>query len=89
MGITDYDDVQVSEIKLDRNDRILLYTDGLTERFNNDKEAYGLERLFQHFGAIETDDPREIIEVMIKNIEEFSGGRPADDDLALLVCTIE
>jgi sigma-B regulation protein RsbU (phosphoserine phosphatase) len=88
MGITDYDDVAVSEIKLDRNDRILFYTDGLTERFNNDKEPYGLDRLIQQFGNVDTDTPSEIIEVLMKDIDLFSEGRPADDDLAMLACSI-
>jgi len=87
LGVTDFDKVPVSEIELHRGDRFLIYTDGLTERFNTNVEPYGLERVFDQFGKIDATHPRDILETILADVESFSAGRPADDDLALLVCT--
>jgi len=89
LGITDFENVPVSEVELHRGDRFLIYTDGLTERFNTNEEPYGLERLFDQFGKIDAHHPQDILEAILVDVENFSAGRPADDDLALLVCTVE
>ncbi|CAB1066113.1 Serine phosphatase RsbU, regulator of sigma subunit [Olavius sp. associated proteobacterium Delta 1] len=48
LGIEPYNiEIPVTEIQLMPGDRFLVYTDGLSERFNADGETYGEERLLQ------------------------------------------
>jgi sigma-B regulation protein RsbU (phosphoserine phosphatase) len=68
---------------------LLLYTDGVSERFNTDKQAYGEERLCRQMERTGVDDPREQLKGIVQDLEDFAGERPADDDQALLLVTFD
>jgi sigma-B regulation protein RsbU (phosphoserine phosphatase) len=90
MGIEPYEiEIPVGEIKLEPGDRFLVYTDGLTERFNADGESYGEERLLQPLATEGTTAPQDVIEAIMADVKNFAGGHPADDDQALLLGIVE
>lgn len=89
MGIEQYDEVPVTETRLQSGDRLLFYTDGLTEQFNPEGEMYGLERLRRQLSKDHGDNPREILDAIVDDAERFAKGLPADDDQALLLCVVE
>jgi sigma-B regulation protein RsbU (phosphoserine phosphatase) len=89
MGIEDYGEVPLTEISLQAGDRLLFYTDGLTEQFNPEGEMYGLERLRRQLSKDHGDNPREILDAIVDDAERFAKGLPADDDQALLLCVVE
>jgi len=89
MGFDPYDQVPVTDIHLETGDRLLLYTDGVSERFNTDKQAYGEERLCRQMERTGVDDPREQLKGIVQDLEDFAGERPADDDQALLLVTFD
>ena len=85
MGIFPYTRVQVTETALYSGDRLILYTDGITERFNEENEPYEKDRLLQKLVDIRSDDPQVILEAIMEDVHRFAGGRPADDDMAIIV----
>ena len=89
MGIYPYDQVPVAETKLGPGDRLLFYTDGVTERFDIEGNAYGEDRLLRGLAADEADNPRQILDAIIEDVRRFAGGRPPDDDQALVLGVIE
>ncbi|MGB6383077.1 MAG: SpoIIE family protein phosphatase [Syntrophobacteria bacterium] len=89
MGIEQYDEVPVTEIRLQSGDRLLFYTDGFSERFNPEGEMYGLERLSQQLSKDHGGNPKEILDTIVDDAERFAKGLPADDDQALLLCVVE
>ena len=89
MGVDPYDQVPVTQTKLEQRDRLLIYTDGITERFNNKGKSYGKERMLQQLGADHADNPQGILDTIMEDVERFASGRPADDDQALLVGIID
>jgi sigma-B regulation protein RsbU (phosphoserine phosphatase) len=89
MGIEPYDEVPVTEIRLQSGDRLLFYTDGLVERFDPQGEMYGVERLRQQLSLHQGKEPREILEAIVDHAETFAAGLAADDDQALLLCIVE
>jgi sigma-B regulation protein RsbU (phosphoserine phosphatase) len=89
MGIEQYDEVPVTEIKLQSGDRLLFYTDGFSERFNPEGEMYGLERLCRQLSKDHGDSPQEILDAIVDDEERFAKGLPAEDDQALLLCVLE
>ena len=85
LGIDPYEQVPVTEAKLQPGDRILMYTDGITERFSIDGETYGEERLLRQLEGGGNLQPEELLTVIMKDVNDFANGRPADDDQALLL----
>ena len=64
-------------------DRLLLYTDGVTESFNEQREIFGTQRLdalLRDAGA----DPQTLIERIVAALRAFSPDRPPADDRTLI-----
>ena len=85
LGIDAFEDVPEAEIKLEPGDRLLMYTDGLTERFSLQGDLYGEERLLTLLERSRSENPQIILENIIEDLNSFAGGLAADDDQALLV----
>jgi len=84
MGFEEYDRVPETEIPFDPGDLLLVYTDGLTERFNPADQLYGEKRLLgiiQNQGAGSAGD---LCREVVVDLEHFAEGRPADDDQAFV-----
>ena len=71
-------------ITLGRGDRLLLYTDGVTEAMNLSEEQYGERRLEQDFTAAVSPRPAEEIR---ERVAEFAAGAEQSDDITMLVLT--
>jgi len=89
MGIDLYDHVPVSEKKLEKGYRLLLYTDGVTERFNPAGEMYGEQRLIKQFETNIADNAQDILDGIIYDVEKFADGQSSDDDQVLLVAIVD
>jgi phosphoserine phosphatase RsbU/P len=90
LGIEPYEiEVPVAEARLEQGDRFLVYTDGLTERFNPQGTSYGEDRLLKQLATDSTNDPQGVIQVIMADVEQFAGEHPADDDQALLLGIVQ
>jgi sigma-B regulation protein RsbU (phosphoserine phosphatase) len=90
LGIEPYEiEIPVTETKLEQGDRFLIYTDGLTERFDMEEKTYGEDRLLRLLATDSADDPRGVIAAIMADVVQFAGERPADDDQALLLGIVE
>ena len=90
LGIEPYEiEIPVTETKLEPGDRFLIYTDGLTERFDMGEKTYGEERLLRLLAIDSADDPQGVIAAIMADVEQFAGERPADDDQALLLGIVQ
>jgi sigma-B regulation protein RsbU (phosphoserine phosphatase) len=89
MGFDPYDQVPVTEIVLEPGDRMLLYTDGVSERFNTDRQPYGEERLCRKMEQTGRGGPQELLKGIVQDLDNFAGGLPADDDQAMLLLSFE
>jgi sigma-B regulation protein RsbU (phosphoserine phosphatase) len=85
LGIDPYTQVPVTQAELQPGDRILMYTDGITERFNTDGETYGEDRLLRQLEVGGELQPQELLTAIMQDVNAFANGRPADDDQALLL----
>jgi serine phosphatase RsbU (regulator of sigma subunit) len=73
------------QIKLDTKDKVLLYTDGITEALNESGERFGLETLigvFKKYGRKPTD---ELVQLLKDEVFNFIGSHPQYDDITLVV----
>jgi sigma-B regulation protein RsbU (phosphoserine phosphatase) len=90
LGIELYEiEIPVTDIKLEPGDRFLIYTDGLTERFDAEGHTYGEERLLTLLATDSAHDPQGVITTIMADVEQFAGQLPADDDQALLLGIVQ
>ncbi|GAB4366243.1 MAG: hypothetical protein Kow00121_03490 [Elainellaceae cyanobacterium] len=73
------------QIKLNVGDVVVLYTDGITEAINIQKQQYGLERL-QHVVQHHIEQSAsEIRQAVIADIQQYTETQKLRDDLTLVV----
>jgi sigma-B regulation protein RsbU (phosphoserine phosphatase) len=75
-------------VQLQPGDLLVLYTDGATEAFGSDNRTFGRENLAQVIERAVSTSPRELIQAVREELDAWTGGRPAADDLTLLVCRV-
>jgi serine phosphatase RsbU (regulator of sigma subunit) len=76
---------ETKKIKLSVGDRIILFTDGITEARNEDNEFFGNERLLEYFLDHLDDSTDDFINNFILYLNRFCGRRKQDDDISLLI----
>ena len=69
------------------HDQVILYTDGITEAFNDKDELYDVARLDEVLANCGID-ARALIRSVLSSVEAFTAGRPADDDRTLVVLKV-
>ncbi|MBP0013452.1 MAG: AAA family ATPase [Roseofilum sp. SID3] len=77
--------VAQQEIILNRDDIVILYTDGITEAENMENELYGLERLTQLAQQYRQYSAMQIRDLIIEEVRQFIGQQKVFDDITLVV----
>ena len=72
------------KIRIDTGDKIILYTDGVTEAENVDGIMYGKDRFINCANDNKCFSAKDYIDVIVKNVEDFVGGAEQSDDLTML-----
>jgi len=80
---------QEKTIRLEREDRILLYTDGLTGALNVKGEILGRKRLVELVKSLVGEDIEAFLDALADEIMLFSGDAPQPDDIAVMVLELE
>ena len=75
--------VSSSEV-LSPGDTLVLYTDGVPEAMDPDREMFGTSGLMDSLKQDAGAAPREIIGNIIKRLHRFTRGAPQNDDITLL-----
>jgi sigma-B regulation protein RsbU (phosphoserine phosphatase) len=70
-------------------DILLFYTDGVTEASNAQGEQFGRERLAQVVRRNAGLPAQELLRTLRRALDEFSGGKPLEDDVTLVVCRLD
>jgi sigma-B regulation protein RsbU (phosphoserine phosphatase) len=77
----------MQETVIEPQTTILLYTDGLNEALNADKEKFGKERILNEANrAIQAGQlsPKALIEQLTRSVHQFVGDTEQSDDLTML-----
>jgi PAS domain S-box-containing protein len=69
---------------LQPGDSILLYTDGVTEAFNEQEQLFSEGRLEDFLGIKDLDSAENIVTGTIEEVNQFAGGAEQSDDITLL-----
>lgn len=84
VGVFDDYEYKNSSLQLEPGDTLILYTDGVTEAFNEEKKMFGESGLENTLRSVPGADGKEIIESIIEDVKDFSGNEPQSDDITLL-----
>lgn len=78
-----------NEITIAPGDRLLLYTDGVTEATNSQNQLYGEERLSAFMNAHSDEKAEDILQDLKSDIYAFQGEAPQFDDITMLMLDYE
>ena len=87
-GFTKNAEYQCGEIKLNKNDILLYYTDGVTDTSNALGERFGEEKLIKILSKFckQSLSSQEILNKIFKKLDDFTGqNRHLEDDASIVV----
>jgi sigma-B regulation protein RsbU (phosphoserine phosphatase) len=72
-------------VRLEPNDCLVLYTDGVTEALDINGLEFGTSRLIQAIQAGATESAQAILNRVTSDLKAFVGSHPQNDDITLIV----
>jgi serine phosphatase RsbU (regulator of sigma subunit) len=89
LGVMESADYEEDAILLESGDRVVLYTDGITEAVNPEGELFGEDRLHAVIAGLAKDlSAREVAEGILSALETYREGEEARDDMTLMVLRV-
>jgi serine phosphatase RsbU (regulator of sigma subunit) len=88
LGLVEKAEYAQGRIRLQPGDQIVFYTDGVIERANPEGEFYGIERLKDAARRSRGDAARIALYSLLGDLQDWSGGLPAEDDTTLIVVKV-
>jgi len=77
---------QAGEIQLEPGDALVLYTDGINEAMNMQRQLFKDSRIQATLESLRDGESAEVIvKTLMKNLSEFVGDAPQSDDITILV----
>ncbi len=74
---------------LHRGDKVLLYTDGFTESFDENDRMFGKKEVMKIFGKYGNTRTGELLNSLLEDNEKFINGREREDDLCIVVIGVD
>jgi sigma-B regulation protein RsbU (phosphoserine phosphatase) len=81
--------IAATDLELRHGDLLVLYTDGVTEAFNEQNQAFGEDRLRTFLRENRRQPARAILDSLVAEIRAFTGSAPQSDDITLVVVKVE
>jgi len=88
IGIIPNNEITQRQVLLCPGDTLVLYSDGITETFNPQKELFGVERLIELIIANGDDPAHTLAQRILTEVDSFANSAPLADDLTLVVLKV-
>jgi len=88
LGVRKNSQYPAQEVQLERNDTLVLYSDGIVEAANSQGEQFGFERLealLRSYGACPAGELKERV---VKAVDAFCDEQPMTDDITMVVIKV-
>jgi len=89
LGIDEDNEYHVSQLQLEEGDMVVLYTDGVSEAWDKDRNEFGVHRLREkiiEYASLRVDD---IVKKIVEDIDNFSAGTEQHDDMTLVILKVK
>lgn len=80
--------LQEQTIDMTSGDTLVFYTDGFTEAMNLVREEFGEERFVNLISSNRNKSAQELIDILVKSVQDFSENAPQHDDMTVVVVKI-
>ena len=64
---------------------LILFSDGITEAMNSNEEEFNEDRLKEVILKNRNENPQNLIEIILKDVQKFSGSAEQMDDMTVVV----
>lgn len=71
-------------VPLERDDCLVLYTDGITEMLDVNGDEFGPERMINSIRASAREGAQEVVARLTDDARQFAAGHPQNDDITLI-----
>jgi len=82
IGEFEYD---TDAVEIQPGDLVVIYSDGITEAFNEADDDYGEDRLLKLLKANANLNVGQLMDIIIGDVRKFMGSAPQSDDMSLLI----
>lgn len=72
------------EMQIPPGSKLFVYTDGVPEAMNPDREQFGMERTLQALNKVKDETPEIILKSVYEDVESFVAGQEVHDDITML-----
>lgn len=83
-GVLDDNAYSACKLVLKPDERLLLYTDGVTEARNEERRFYSQQRLIDFLAHDDASDSAELVSAIFEDTHKFSAGTPQSDDITVV-----
>jgi len=84
LGLFEGEQYALETISLKPGERVLLFTDGVIETVNEEKEFYGEQRLYKLLNTDKARNVNNIVDYIFNDIRDFSGEAEQYDDITMI-----
>jgi sigma-B regulation protein RsbU (phosphoserine phosphatase) len=81
--------IEEIDLTLEPGDLFFQYTDGLVEATNREKKQFGEERLRDVLKRYARTTTKELVEIMIESLNDFSRSREQEDDITMVALKVK
>ena len=85
VGLLDDSKFPAQTTQLQPGDKVLIYSDGVSDAQNADDQFFGVGRIRDIAGRHRTSNAEELHRALVEAVDQFTEGSPQRDDMTLLV----
>ena len=85
LGILEDATYEDTRLQLEVGDKVVLYTDGIVEAMNEQKELFGFDRLLEVIKKSPAETAEDLLEEIKDKVNEFAGSAAQHDDITIIV----
>ncbi len=84
LGVFDDANIKSSSFYLDKNEALVLFSDGVTEAMNVKHQLLGTDKLTKYLQTIDTKNPKLITDYILEFVKKYSENYIQSDDITIL-----